>query len=78
VRCPSVEDLQVPPGNRLEALKGQRAGQHSIRVNDQCRIRFYWSETARKAWKSSTTTEKGQKWFESQLIAHRFMQVSSS
>ncbi|MDU4636744.1 MAG: type II toxin-antitoxin system RelE/ParE family toxin [Cutibacterium avidum] len=30
-----VEDLRVPPGNRLEALKGDRAGQHSIRINDQ-------------------------------------------
>nr|WP_269199445.1 type II toxin-antitoxin system RelE/ParE family toxin [Cutibacterium avidum] len=30
-----IEDLRVPPGNRLEALKGDRAGQHSIRINDQ-------------------------------------------
>jgi toxin HigB-1 len=36
----SLEDLRVPPGNRLEALKGDRAGQHSIRVNDQSRIVF--------------------------------------
>lgn len=35
-------DLRVPPGNRLEALKGDRAGQHSIRVNDQFRICFHW------------------------------------
>jgi len=39
----SLEDLRVPPGNRLEALKGDRAGQHSIRVNDQWRIVFRWS-----------------------------------
>jgi proteic killer suppression protein len=38
-------DLRSPPGNRLEALKGDRAGQHSIRVNDQFRICFIWSES---------------------------------
>jgi proteic killer suppression protein len=37
-----LEDLRVPPGNRLEKLKGDRAGQHSIRVNDQWRICFRW------------------------------------
>lgn len=37
-----VEDLRIPPGNRLELLKGDRAGQHSIRVNDQWRICFRW------------------------------------
>ena len=36
-------DLRVPPGNRLEALKGDRAGQHSIRVNDQFRVCFRWA-----------------------------------
>ena len=35
-----LDDLRVPPGNRLEALKGDRAGQHSIRVNDQFRVCF--------------------------------------
>ncbi|MGA8044426.1 MAG: type II toxin-antitoxin system RelE/ParE family toxin [Terracidiphilus sp.] len=35
-------DLRVPPGNRLEALRGNRAGQHSIRINDQFRICFVW------------------------------------
>jgi proteic killer suppression protein len=39
-----LEDLRVPPGNRLEALKGDRAGQHSIRVNDQYRVCFRWTE----------------------------------
>lgn len=39
-----LEDLKVPPGNRLEALKGDRRGQHSIRVNDQWRICFRWSQ----------------------------------
>ncbi|HSH99872.1 MAG TPA: type II toxin-antitoxin system RelE/ParE family toxin [Reyranella sp.] len=36
-------DLRVPPGNRLEALKGNRAGQHSVRINDQWRICFVWT-----------------------------------
>ena len=39
-------DLRTPPGNRLEALKGDRAGQHSIRINDQFRICFRWVEGA--------------------------------
>lgn len=39
-----LSDLRVPPGNRLEALKGGRAGQHSIRINDQWRICFVWQE----------------------------------
>jgi toxin HigB-1 len=39
-----LDDLRVPPGNRLEALKGNRRGQHSIRVNDQWRICFHWSD----------------------------------
>jgi proteic killer suppression protein len=38
-----LNDLRAPPGNRLEALKGDRAGQHSIRVNDQFRICFVWT-----------------------------------
>lgn len=39
-----LSDLRSPPGNRLEALKGNRAGQHSIRINDQWRICFVWTE----------------------------------
>ena len=39
-----LADLRVPPGNRLEALKGARAGQHSIRINQQWRICFTWRE----------------------------------
>ena len=38
-------DLRIPPGNRLEALKGDRSGQHSIRINDQYRICFVWTDT---------------------------------
>jgi proteic killer suppression protein len=41
-RARTLNDLRVPPGNRLEALKGDRAGRHSIRVNDQYRICFRW------------------------------------
>lgn len=37
-----LNDLRMPPGNRLEALKGDRPGQHSIRINDQWRICFRW------------------------------------
>jgi proteic killer suppression protein len=37
-------ELRSPPGNRLEALKGNRKGQHSIRINDQWRLCFVWSE----------------------------------
>jgi proteic killer suppression protein len=40
----SLDDLRVPPGNRLEKLAGDRAGQYSIRVNDQWRICFSWSD----------------------------------
>ncbi len=39
-----LDDLRVPPGNRLEALVGDRAGQHSIRINDQFRVCFVWKE----------------------------------
>ena len=40
-----LTDLRVPPGNRLEALKGNRARQHSIRINDQYRLCFRWTDT---------------------------------
>jgi len=43
-RAKRLDDLRVPPGNRLEALRGSRSGQHSIRINDQWRICFRWSE----------------------------------
>jgi proteic killer suppression protein len=39
-----VGDLLVPPGNRIEALRGNRTGQHSIRINDQWRICFVWKD----------------------------------
>jgi proteic killer suppression protein len=41
----TLEFLRSPPGNRLEALKGERAGQYSIRVNDQWRLCFVWTES---------------------------------
>ena len=40
-----LRDLKSPPGNRLEALRGDRDGQHSIRINDQWRVCFVWTET---------------------------------
>lgn len=40
-----LRDLRIPPGNRHEALSGDRAGQHSIRINDQWRICFVWTES---------------------------------
>ena len=40
----NLSDLRVPPGNKLEALKGKRQGQYSIRVNDQWRVCFRWKE----------------------------------
>ena len=40
----SLEDLRLPPGNRLELLRGNRVGQHSIRINDRWRICFVWQE----------------------------------
>ncbi|MCP5142632.1 MAG: type II toxin-antitoxin system RelE/ParE family toxin [Chromatiales bacterium] len=40
----TLNDLRIPPGNRLEALKGDRTGSHSIRINDQWRICFRWSD----------------------------------
>jgi len=40
----ALDDLTVPPGNRLEALKGDRVGQHSIRINQQWRICFRWTD----------------------------------
>jgi proteic killer suppression protein len=40
----SLDDLRVPPGNRLESLKGNRSGQHSIRINDQWRLCFRWQD----------------------------------
>lgn len=42
----SLVDLRIPPGNRLEALVGNRQGQHSIRINDQWRVCFVWNDGA--------------------------------
>ena len=44
-----LNDLRIPPGNRLEQLRGDRHGQHSIRINDQFRICFIWSEAGPEA-----------------------------
>ena len=43
-RALTLRDLRVPPANRLEALKGDRAGQHGIRINDQYRVCFVWRD----------------------------------
>ncbi len=43
-RAENLNDLKVPPGNRLEALKGKRKRQHSIRINNQWRICFSWQD----------------------------------
>ena len=40
----TLDDLRTPPGNRLEALKGGRRGQYSIRINEQWRICFHWKD----------------------------------
>ena len=45
----ALEDLRVPPGNHLEALSGDREGQHSIRINDQWRICFVWNDGGAEA-----------------------------
>ncbi len=44
-----LSDLRAPPGNRLEALKGDREGQHSIRINDRWRICFIWRDGGAEA-----------------------------
>ena len=49
----SLNDLRIPPGNRLQALKGNRLGQHSIRINDQYRLCFRWA--AREAYEIEIT-----------------------
>ena len=41
----SLDELRIPPGNKLEALAGSRKGQHSVRINDQYRVCFVWTET---------------------------------
>ena len=44
-----LDDLPIPPGNRLEGLRGDRAGQYSIRINDQFRLCFIWSDAGPEA-----------------------------
>ena len=44
-KAQTLDDLRIPPANRLEALKGERKGQHSIRINDQWRICFVWTNS---------------------------------
>src|SRR5262245_42968687 len=57
----SLQDLRVPPGNRLEELAGDRRGQHSIRVNDQWQICFVWRD--RDAYEAlPMLRNRGQRW----------------
>ena len=53
-------DLKSPPGNRLEALTGDRKGQHSIRINDQFRVCFVWTAEGPVGSRSWTTTRRGR------------------
>lgn len=48
VNAEALDDLRSPPGNRLEALAGDKAGYHSIRINDQWRICFRWTDDGAK------------------------------
>ena len=48
-KAQSLNDLRIPPANRLEALKSNRKGQHSIRINDQWRICFIWTDSGPSA-----------------------------
>jgi proteic killer suppression protein len=45
-----LDDLRIPPGNRLEALRGDRAGQHGIRINNHFRLCLIWSDAGRSYW----------------------------
>jgi proteic killer suppression protein len=56
-RAARLQDLRVPPGNRLEALGGERKGEFSIRTNDQWRICFRWGAATLRMSRSSTTAE---------------------
>jgi len=51
-----IDSLRLPPANRLEKLRGDRAGQYSIRINDQWRICFHWAAAMHSTWRSPTTT----------------------
>src|SRR3546814_16313996 len=51
-----LDDLRVPPGNRLEALKGERMGWYSIRINDQWRVCFRWRSEERRVGKECVST----------------------
>jgi toxin HigB-1 len=53
-----LQDLKVPPGNRLEALKGELRGKLSIRINDQWRVIFRWETEMPTMLKSTITTEE--------------------
>jgi len=56
----SLTDLKVPPGNKLEPLKGDRAGRHSIRINDQYRVCFVWRDVSAHDVGIVITTKRGK------------------
>ncbi len=56
-RAARIEDLRVPSGNRLEALRGRREGQYSIRINNQWRLCFRWEPGMLLTWRFATITE---------------------
>jgi len=55
----SLNNLKVPPGNHLEALRHDRIGQHGIRINDKYRICFVCAQATLMTWRSSITTREG-------------------
>ena len=56
----ALDDLRFPPGNRLEALQGDRAGQYSVRIDGQWRICFVWTDQGRPKSRSSTITRRAR------------------
>lgn len=65
----NLTDLKISPGNQLELLKGDRKGQHSIRINDQWRICFVWYEGGHTMWRSPIITKPGeQTWLKMMLL----------
>ena len=64
-----LRDLRIPPGNQLEALKGNRIGQHSIRINDQWRIVFTWKRVSSKDGEGEReTTQSGGQAYDVEIV----------
>ena len=71
-----LDDLRVPPGNRLEALRGDRTGQHSIRINDQFRLCFIWTAAGPDAVESEIVTGQRAITADTDLRLCRFLGLS--